>query len=170
MRLCLVRHGIAVERGLPGFADDASRPLTPGGRERMREAAAGLRLLVPEGVLLTSPLVRARQTAEILQEAFAIPGIRVCEALASGDHEALFADADATGAEIVFAVGHEPYMSEALALALTGDAAGMSAVFKKGAAALVNFHGPAGPGRGELEWLMQPAALRAIGSQHPGGI
>lgn len=169
MRLCLVRHAIAVERGLPGFADDASRPLTQEGRERMEAAAAGLRLLMTADALLTSPLLRARQTAEILQNAFGIEDPRVSEALASGAHGALFDDANATGGETVLAVGHEPFLSEALAYALTGDSAGMSAPFKKGAAALVEFHGPAAPGGGVLEWLMQPAALRAVAGERPAG-
>lgn len=168
MRLCLVRHAIAVERGLPGFADDASRPLTPKGRERMAEAAAGLRNLLPPGALLTSPLLRARQTAEILQDVFGIDELHVSDALATGAHGSLFEDANATGEEVVFAVGHEPYMSEALAFALTGDPAGMAALFKKGAAALIEFDGPAAAGRGSLEWLIQPAALRAIGGHRNG--
>lgn len=162
MRLCLVRHAIAVERGLPGFADDGSRPLTPKGRERMREAAEGLRALLPAGAVFSSPLVRARETAEILLDVFDLAEMHVSDALANGNHEALLADVNTAHDELVFAVGHEPYISEALSLALTGDPAGLSVLFKKGAAALVEFSGPAEAGRGMLEWLLQPGQLRSI--------
>ena len=66
MRLYIVRHGIAVSHGTPGVSDEG-RALTEEGIEKMRQAAKGLRSLdfIPE-VILSSPLLRARQTAEIL--------------------------------------------------------------------------------------------------------
>jgi len=163
MQLCLVRHGIAGERGA-AYPDDSLRPLTEKGRARMHVAAMGLHKLVKPDAFLTSPLVRARETAEILLDVYGAKKLRVSDALASGDHAALFADVNALQAPIVMAVGHEPFISQTLAIALTCDAAGMIAVFKKGAAALVTFDGPATPGKGVLEWLSQPAGLRAIGS------
>ncbi len=68
MRLYIVRHAIAAPHGTPGIPDDDG-PLTEEGIKKMRQAAAGLRSLdyVPE-LILTSPLLRARQTAEILME------------------------------------------------------------------------------------------------------
>src|SRR5512132_2307889 len=64
--LYLVRHGVAEERG-DAWPDDSKRPLTDDGMARMRKAARGLaRLGVGLDLVLTSPLVRARQTAEIL--------------------------------------------------------------------------------------------------------
>ena len=162
MKLCLVRHGIAGERGA-AYPDDSQRPLTEKGRARMHVAAMGLRKLVKPDAFLTSPLVRARETAEILLDVYGVKKLHVSDALANGNHEALFADANALGCEVVVAVGHEPFISQTLALALTGNEAGLVATFKKGAAALLTFDGPATPGKGMLEWLIQPAGLRAIG-------
>ena len=69
MRLLIIRHAAAVERGTPGLGDD-DRPLTPKGKSRFRAAAKGLaRIVARPDVLLTSPLPRARQTAEIAARA-----------------------------------------------------------------------------------------------------
>lgn len=162
MQLCLVRHAVAEERG-PRWPDDRLRPLTAEGRERMRPAAAGIAILVQPGHVLTSPLVRARQTAAIVAEAFGNVPVSETDALADGDHDALLAAARATRGETVAAVGHEPWLSEAVSYFLTGSGASASILFKKGAAALLSFPGEAGPGRATLEWLIQPAGLRAIG-------
>lgn len=67
MNLCLMRHGLAVERGARGFEDDAHRPLTPKGRRLLRKISAAFHALEPDfDVILFSPLVRAHQTAEIV--------------------------------------------------------------------------------------------------------
>jgi len=64
--LYLIRHGVAAEQG-PQFPDDDDRPLTSDGIERFRQEVAGLREMgVRLDRILTSPLVRAVQTAEIL--------------------------------------------------------------------------------------------------------
>ncbi|MBI5947889.1 MAG: histidine phosphatase family protein [Chloroflexi bacterium] len=163
MELCLVRHAIAVERGSPGYHDDALRPLTARGRERMREAAAGLRTLFTPELILTSPLVRARETAELLLDVYKMRELHVSDALATGDEDSLLQDLKGFDAGHVIAVGHEPHLSMALSYLLTGDRGAMRAAFKKGAAALVVFENEASPGRGWLEWLAQPGMLRAAG-------
>ena len=67
MNLYLLRHGIAVDPSVPDFANDAERPLTPKGRNRMRQIAAAMGALnLSFDVILSSPFVRARQTAEIV--------------------------------------------------------------------------------------------------------
>src|SRR5918996_3887129 len=69
MNLYPLRHGIAVSSGEPGAEADSQRPLTPKGIKRMRKASRGLRRLgIPFDAILTSPLVRARQTAEIVAD------------------------------------------------------------------------------------------------------
>jgi phosphohistidine phosphatase len=161
MELLLVRHGIAVERGT--VADDSLRPLTPEGRERMAEAARGLARLVTPQVILSSPWLRAMQTAEVLQEVYGLGRVRACEALASADFDAVIDAANETDASPVALVGHEPWMSELLAYLLCGDPAGMSVTFKKGGAALVRAAGEVRAGGCWLEWLIPPGALRRIG-------
>ncbi len=163
MEICLVRHAVAVERGTPGFEDDSRRPLTPQGRARMVEAAGGLKRLFTPQVILTSPLVRAVETADILRKCYGLGKPRECEALATGDHNRVLADIAEADAGAIALVGHEPWMSELLAYLLTGDRTGMTAVFKKGAAALVGSPAEPAPGNCWLEWLIQPAALRRLG-------
>lgn len=162
MELCLVRHAIAVDRGTPGFADDDLRPLTPEGAKRFKQAARGLSVLVTPQVILTSPLVRARQTAEILMDVFRLPNLHVSDSLASGDHAALLRDVAELEAQTVLVVGHEPHISGLLSYLLSDSESRIGATFKKGAAALVSSDGEPAVGACWLEWLLQPAALRGL--------
>src|SRR5438552_8421202 len=83
--LYLIRHGMAEERG-DSWPDDAKRPLTEEGMARLRKSARGLeRIGVTLDVILTSPLVRTRQTADIVAAAFnPRPHIVSAESLAPG--------------------------------------------------------------------------------------
>lgn len=166
MELCLVRHGIAAERG-PAYPDDALRPLTGKGKERLREAAPGLALLFTPEVIVTSPYRRARETAEILAEAYGTRAVQSCGALVSDDYAELFSELAGLDAERVLAVGHEPFFSETLSVLLAGDPALIAVDFKKGAAALVDCEGMPIPGRATLAWFLPPAALRLVGHRAP---
>ena len=159
--LCLVRHGIAAERGA-AWPNDRLRPLTPDGIAKMKVAAAGLALIGEPGTVLTSPLVRARQTAEIVAHAFRIHEVIECEALATGDHAELLARAAQAGSRVVYAVGHEPHIGMAASWMLTGDDFAVPVDVKKGAALMIRFRGSMAPGAGYLEWVLQPRLLRAI--------
>ena len=132
------------------------------GASKFRQAAAGLKGLVEPQVIMTSPLLRARQTAEILMDACGLAKLHFSDALASDDHAALMLDVIELEARSVMLVGHEPHMSGLLAYLLTGDEALMASTFKKGAAALVSCDGEPVAGDCWLEWLIQPAALRAL--------
>jgi phosphohistidine phosphatase len=112
MRLILVRHAHAVD-GTP----DELRPLSDTGREQARELAARLASTLPD-VVLSSPLLRARETADAIARASGAP-LRVDERLAPGAtvDSLLAAAGDADGT--VVAVGHQPDCSE-IAVALTG--------------------------------------------------
>ena len=69
MNLYLLRHGIAVEPGTPDYEIDADRPLTSKGGERMRDIAGAMQALeLSFDCILTSPYLRARQTAEIVAD------------------------------------------------------------------------------------------------------
>jgi phosphohistidine phosphatase len=168
MDILLVRHGIAVERGSRGFDDDAKRPLTSAGRDRMFEAARGLERLYTPQVIFTSPLVRAMQTAEILQSTYKLGKTRECVALATGNHQELIAALEEADIGSVALVGHEPSMSELFSTLLTGHAHAVSATFKKGAAALIRSGDDLRAGECWLEWLIQPAALRRIAQGKSG--
>ncbi|HZI89244.1 MAG TPA: phosphohistidine phosphatase SixA [Candidatus Polarisedimenticolia bacterium] len=165
MELLIVRHAIAVEHGDPAYKRDEDRPLTPEGMHKFRLAARGLKEFAdaPDRIV-SSPLVRARQTAEILRDAIA-PKLKIeyCEDLVpSGDFARALQFLKGLGSEHVAIVGHEPHLSGFTSYLLVGEKSKAGVVFKKGGAALVTFPGTPGPGHGTLEWLVQPAALRDI--------
>jgi phosphohistidine phosphatase len=162
MRLLLIRHGIAVERGTPGVPDDA-RELTKRGIRRFQEVARGLATVLrrPDAIL-TSPLVRARQTAEIAAEAWGKVKPVDVPALAGGSFEQV---AEVLGQYAVDSsvalVGHEPDLSSHLAK-LLGTSHAARLTFRKGGAALVEVPGDPGGG-GALIWYLSPRLLRRLG-------
>ena len=161
MQLLIVRHGAAVERGTQGVSEEA-RPLTPEGEKKFRKAAQGLtRLLEPPTAILTSPLVRARQTAALAAEAWSQPAPKTLDALAEGSVEdVLAAVARFPTAATVALFGHEPQVSALLAR-LLGTSDSERLAFKKGGAALVEIEGGAVE-VGRLVWFLPPGALRDL--------
>jgi phosphohistidine phosphatase len=158
IELYLVRHAIAEERG-PLWPDDARRPLTARGMDRFREVVRGLRALeVGVDVILTSPLTRARQTADLLAAGLdPKPDVRIAEALSPGGTPKALADALSRARRARIAcVGHEPDLG-ALAAHLVG--ASRPFEFKKGGACRIDLDSPTGPGR--LAWFATPRLLRA---------
>ena len=165
MQVLLVRHAPAVRRGTDGLRD-SDRPLTRRGRRRFRLAARGLaRIAGRPDVLLTSPLIRARQTADLAARAFGRVMPRIEPALGEDDVDVLVTalkqlPADAT----VALVGHEPTLSGLLAHLIGLPQGENRFAFKKGGAALVDLpDGPSLPGR--LLWFLKPRILRLIGSR-----
>ena len=163
--LYLLRHGIAVARGAPGFSEDSRRPLTPEGKVRMREIAAGLRRLgVSLDWIVTSPLVRAVETAEIVAESFEhhIP-LDFCDALRPGSTpEALltFLGKHRERREVMV-VGHEPDLSM-LACRLIGAGRHTGLALKKGGGGLIAFSSFPPRTAGELRLLLTPKVLRKL--------
>jgi phosphohistidine phosphatase len=159
MELYLLRHGIAADVG-PEGSGDAGRPLTEEGIAKIKEVSRGLRSLgVRLDTLLSSPLVRARQTAEIVGRALGLD-VELADALAPGCDIARLREliGEHRGAERVMIVGHEPDFS-----GLAGDLTGGSRVeFKKGGLARVDLDA-VDEGAGMLAWLLPPRALRKIG-------
>ncbi len=161
MKLLLVRHAAAVPSGTPGVPDD-ERPLTPEGASKFRVAAKGLaRIARRPDVLLTSPLPRARATAEIAAQAFKRIEPTVEPALAHGSvDEIMTALGKRPAGATIALVGHEPTLSMILAR-LLGAADAERLAFKKGGAALVDL--PDGPSAGgQLVWFLKPKVLRAL--------
>lgn len=165
MLLLLVRHAIAEDR--VAFArtgkDDDLRPLSGAGRKKMRLVAEALRDLVPSpDLLLTSPLLRARQTADVLAAAVDLAPVD-CPSLAPDAEPAdvLRALAERRNAHTVIAVGHEPALSRLAGYALTGRAQPLFTL-KKGAACLLEVAPAWRPGAASLVWLLTPAQLRAL--------
>jgi len=160
MKLVLIRHARAEERAL--LQRDRTRALTPEGRRRMRKAGKGLCTLLPSlDVLASSPLVRARQTAEIVARVYGnglaitplpalTPGAPMRNLLAWLREQPL----EAT----VALVGHEPDLGRLMGWLLTGRQATF-VHFKKGAAALIEFGLTPRAGSGGLVWLLTATQL-----------
>jgi phosphohistidine phosphatase len=161
MELLIIRHAIAVDRATPGLPDD-QRPLTPDGRRKFREAARGLVQIVRRpDLLLTSPLLRARQTAEIAAAAWGRLKPRDLQALADGDFDGLAAAlAELPADALAVVVGHEPHVSDLLGR-LLGGAAPERLTFRKGGAALVELPSALNDG-GRLVWYLRPRVLRRL--------
>ena len=167
MELLIVRHAIAVEHGDPAFENDDDRPLTPEGIHKFRLAARGLKEVAPKlDRIVSSPLIRARQTAEILREIVS-PHRKIDFSellIPSGEHAELAAHLNTLGVESIAVVGHEPHLSSFTSYLLAGKEDTVSVVYKKGGAALLNFPEGIAAKSGMLEWLIQPGALRDIGA------
>lgn len=164
MEIYLLRHAIAVPRGTPGYPND-DRPLTAEGIEKMRDAAKGIaRVVSGFDVILTSPLIRARETASIAAEATQnLDRIEICEHLLPESdifeiHTCLlkFRDKDR-----VMLVGHEPSMSAFASILLGGKTSIIE--FKKGSLCRIDIHRPPTTMPGTLIFHLQPKHLRAIG-------
>ena len=163
--LILVRHAIAEDPPADGSLPDAERALTPEGHKRMCKAASGLAGQVAAvDLLVSSPLRRARQTADILAKKGPEPDERdLHEGLApGGDPETFLAWLAGRPGGRVLAVGHEPDLSRLATLALAGDAPPVLH-FKKGGALGIRFAAPPAPANGLLQWYLPPRILRALG-------
>ena len=123
MELFLIRHAIAADP--PPGGTDAQRPLTPEGVERFRAVVDGLGVLGVElGAVLCSPLIRARQTADLLRPLCPADPIET-DLLAAAPGPSLVEEAAGTGASSVALVGHEPWMSGLAGLCLSGSSHGV---------------------------------------------
>lgn len=170
MKLLLIRHALAEDREkfARSGADDDQRPLSGKGRRRMHSICRGLAgfLDPPEpAALLTSPLVRAVETAEIVQRELGGPEPEISDALEPGARpeqllqalRTLAAGADA----VVAAVGHEPHLGSTASWFLTGHERPLL-LLKKGSATLIDLGDDPEPGAGLLLWSIPPRALRQM--------
>ena len=173
MNLLVIRHAIAEDKeafAASGRSDD-QRPLTKAGRLKMRHAAEGLRATCPRvAVLASSPLLRARETAEIVAPALRVARVEIVEALRPDrPFEELTAwlrrrvapngdDEDTT----VAVVGHEPHLSGLVTWLMTSGTESRIEL-KKGGACLLRFARAPGAGAGILRWALTPSQLRSLG-------
>jgi phosphohistidine phosphatase len=161
MKLVLIRHAEAVALGDRGTRTDYDRMLTDAGKVQAHRLGEALkRLAVVPGMILTSPLVRAHETAQALAE-IVTPDREptACEWLALGERrpKRLSRTVAEFGNAVTYLVGHQPDLS-AYAGWLLGCGP-ISIDFDKSAAALVKFPGAPEKGTGELKWLVPPAWL-----------
>ena len=166
MFLYLVRHGIAIDREDPKCPAEAERYLTEKGLKKTREVARGIASLVGKpDLLLSSPYVRAMQTAEIFCAALKYPQqkIRKTDLLLPGSETGAFFRelAKHKDAESVFCFGHAPHMDELLAAAM-GSRHDVTSLRKAGVACLELRR--IAPPSGILFWLATPKLLKKVKS------
>jgi len=163
MELYLLRHGIAQDVGRDGITRDRDRPLTPRGHRRVQRVAEALKELEPDlDLILSSPLVRARQTAEIVVEVLGLE-----RRLEFTPHLAIPADSSRliqhlnglrpTPARVLL-VGHEPHLGELTSLLTTGRE-GSVVTFRKAGLCRLEV-GSLQAGRcATIEWVLPPRLL-----------
>lgn len=160
MLLMLVRHADAGERDPARWPDDTLRPLTEKGRKVHARVAKALRDsgLIPE-LVLTSPWLRAAQTAEILVHGLGVAAAVRCPPLA-GDPDRAALDAmvgPRKGKAMVALVGHSPWLEELAALLLTGTTNGMLVDFPK--SGVLGVEADRVSAKGALRFFLRPKLI-----------
>ena len=167
MELVFLRHGLAVDRE-EWKGEDEARPLTAEGVERTKEVVRGLRALkVCPDVILSSPLLRARETAEIAKKGLSSDAkVELADELTStAAPDGLIARlADLAEKPVVLCVGHEPHLSTTISAMVSGKTAASFEV-KKAGACCIRFTGIPKAGAGTLLWLLPPKILRLIAAR-----
>lgn len=162
MILYLVRHGVAVNPDDPQAPPDPERPLTPKGVKKTRGAALGVQAMgIKPDLLISSPYLRAAQTAEIFAEAlgFAPEKIRVSDALKSSANPAeIVKELSRLKATEVMCFGHAPHV-DLLIAQLLGVRSTVTEMKKAGVAC---FEQSASHGKWMLRWLAVPRLLRDL--------
>jgi phosphohistidine phosphatase len=162
LELYLIRHGVAAERG-DEYPDDSKRPLTASGISRLRKEASALDALgVAFDQIVTSPLLRTRQTADVIAESLkGNPPVVTSDALApAGTPGAVMQElAKHARKGSVALVGHEPNLGE-LAARLIGSRRPLE--FKKGGICRIDFDTLPPKGTGHLRWFVTPRMLRKL--------
>ncbi len=195
MRLYLMRHGIAAEPDDPRYTKDDERPLTPRGMRRTLRAVRGLVLLdIEPDLILTSPLLRARQTAEIVARALQFPDGRIeltksllpekrpkefveqlktreaqakepaTPSVRPGDASSPAPEPGKTSVSHFLCVGHAPNLDLVIAALISPDQRPFTALQKCAVACLERSTDEENRESWELLWLLSPRQLRKIGS------
>jgi phosphohistidine phosphatase len=166
MNVYILRHGIAVEPGTPGYSKDSDRPLVPKGERKLCQLADALEALeISFDLILSSPYLRARQTAEIVAEALkSRKRLSLTEELTpSGSPKKLveFIHRIQPSPENVLLVGHEPYLSEFISLLLVGNTS-LSVLMKKGGLCKLSTDSLKADRCATLEWLLTPKIVASL--------
>ena len=165
LEVYLIRHGIAAERG-DEYPDDSKRPLTPEGIAALRKEVKALAALdITFDQIITSPLLRTKQTADVFAQGLpSKPPIATSDALAPAGSPASvvqdLAKQIRKGQGRIALVGHEPNIGE-LAARFIGARSPLE--FKKGAICRIDFEVLPPKGAGHLRWFITPRMLRKIG-------
>jgi phosphohistidine phosphatase len=156
MNIYLLRHAVARDLE-PGDREDADRPLTAEGREKTAMAAGAIECMeIAFDLILSSPYLRTRQTAEIIEERIECGRLEFTEALApGGSFQALvqLLQRWKPAPENVLLVGHEPFLSGFISLLVAGPS-GFGVRMKKGALCKLTVTSLRHGRSAELQWLL----------------
>jgi len=166
MDLYILRHAIAVNREDPSCPRDSERPLTAKGAAKLRKVVRGMKALgLSFDLILTSPYVRARQTAELVADDLgaATKVERTPHLAPDGDPRALM---DLIGSRPdeggrILVVGHEPYLGQLISVLVSGDER-TAITMKKAGLCRLAIQAPRYGRCASLEWLLTPAQLERI--------
>lgn len=168
MKLILVRHGLAEEKDvfLQSQDNDSLRPLTPKGRKRIQILAEKLSEWVDDlGLIVSSPYVRAHQTAEILAKSFPKANyVDVAELVPLVHPQAFLKWLRMNGgsAKTLIAVGHEPHLSLLSSFLLQGTLNSFIEIKKGGVVAFeIDSWENIGPETAHLIWVLPPKLINA---------
>ena len=165
MKIYLIRHSNAVDPGTSGYEDDSLRPLTEKGRDKMNKIASALkRLEVKPNLIVSSPYVRARQTAEILAKV-----LKYKQELTFSDALVPMGNADNIIGEIsekynvdeLMFVGHEPCFSTLIGTLTAGDP-DLAFNLKNGGVCCLSADNLLTERKAVLEWLLTPKILTEL--------
>lgn len=167
MNIYLLRHGIAAAKDDPAFPADSERPLTKKGIKRMRKAAQGIgRLEICFDAILTSPLTRARQTAEIVAIELDMSShlSEMPQLAPENSPRQLLAGLDKLKEHNhLLLVGHEPLLGEFAGFLLSrGNSSDIGIPLRKGGICCIEVFSVAPLQTAQLHWMLTPKQLRMI--------
>ena len=166
MNLYLLRHGLAVEPGSADYTRDADRPLTPKGERKLWRVAEAMNALgLSFDRIVSSPYVRARQTAELVAQAVGLrKRLEFTDALlpgASPTSVVAWLKRLEPAPDDVLLVGHEPGLSALVSLLVAGDAS-LALDLKKGGLCKLSAESLAARRPAVLEWLLTPKQMQLM--------
>ncbi|SRR6266540_3106955 len=165
MRIYLIRHSNAVDPGTPGYEDDSQRPLTEKGRDKMNKIASALKTMnIKPDLIVSSPYVRARQTAEILVKVLKYKkNLAFSEALVPmGSAEEMIGEINEKyNVDELVLVSHEPCISNLIGT-LTAANPDISINIKNGGICCISSDDLRVERTASLEWLLTPKILSAL--------
>ena len=155
-----------MERGTPGFKTDADRPLTPKGRRQLRQIAAAMQKLdLRFNLILSSPYLRARQTAEIVAQSLKLKKRLAFsdELTPDGDPKALIRQLNELkpARKNIMLVGHEPRLRRLIALLISGEPA-TAIDLKKGGLCRLEMDSLCFGRCATLTWLLTPKQMKLM--------
>ena len=162
MEIYILRHGIAVERGTPGYKKDSDRPLTKEGIDKMHQIAECILAMdLKFDLILSSPLARAEQTARIVADELDEEVTFTNHLSPDGNALELVREINDEKPQRVLLVGHEPDLSRLISLLLSGNT-DASIELKKGGLCKMTADRLVFGQCATLNWLLTPKQLRAL--------